>query len=157
MSEKALSRRDFLKGAAAAAGLMATGSVLGGVHASAEEIPSAYIPGTYSASASGMGGDVTVTITVDEKSILEAVINADGETASIGQVAAKDLADQIMERQSYMIDSVSGASITSEAVRQAVESCVAQAKGIDVALLQAFEKPVRVCPSLDSCLMCAAR
>jgi len=137
MSGKALSRRDFLKGAAAAAGLMATGSVLGGVHASAEEIPSAYIPGTYSASAPGMGGDVTVTITVDEKSILEAVINADGETASIGQVAAHDLADQIMERQSYMIDSVSGASITSEAVRQAVESCVAQAKGIDVALLQA--------------------
>ena len=42
MSKKALSRRDFLKGAAAAAGLMATGSVFGGVHASAEEIPSAY-------------------------------------------------------------------------------------------------------------------
>ena len=62
MSEKALSRRDFLKGAAAAAGLMATGSVLGGAHASAEEIPSAYIPGTYSASAPGIGGDVTVTI-----------------------------------------------------------------------------------------------
>ena len=136
MSEKALSRRDFLKGAAAAAGLMATGSVLGGAHASAEEIPSAYIPGTYSASAPGIGGDVTVTITVDEKSILEAVINADGETASIGQVAAQDLANQIMERQSYMIDSVSGASITSDAVRQAVESCIAQAQGIDVPLLQ---------------------
>lgn len=139
MSNKALSRRDFLKGAAAAAGLMATGSFLGNSQASAEEIPAEYIPGTYSATAQGFGGDVTVTITVDKTSILEAVINADGETESIGQVAAKDLADQILAKQSYAIDAVSGASNTSRAVRQAVESCVAQAKGIDVSLLQAAQ------------------
>ncbi len=139
MSNKALSRRDFLKGAAAAAGLMATRTFLGNSQASAEEIPAEYIPGTYSATAQGFGGDVTVTITVDKTSILEAVINADGETESIGQVAAKDLADQILAKQSYAIDAVSGASNTSRAVRQAVESCVAQAKGIDVSLLQAAQ------------------
>ncbi len=136
MANKALSRREFLRGAAAA-GLMATGSLLGITKASAEEVPAAYIPGTYSATAPGFGGDVTVTITVDETSILEATIDAAGETESIGQAAAKDLAAQIMERQSYEIDAVSGASNTSRAVRQALESCVAQAKGIDVSLLQA--------------------
>ncbi|MCR5138350.1 MAG: FAD-dependent oxidoreductase [Oscillospiraceae bacterium] len=136
MSEKTLSRRDFLRGAAAL-GVMATGSALGISSASAEEIPSTYIPGTYSASAMGLGGDVTVTITVDETSILDVIVQADSETEGIGKAAAVQLAEQIKQRQSFEIDSVSGASITSQAVRQAVESCVAQAKGIDVALLQA--------------------
>ena len=45
MAKNALSRREFLRGAAAA-GLMATGSLLGITKASAEEIPAAYIPGT---------------------------------------------------------------------------------------------------------------
>ena len=137
---KELSRRGFLKGAAAA-GLMATGSLFGLTTAAAEEIPASYIPGTYSATAPGIGGDVTVTITVDETSILDVVVDAAGETEAIGQVAAEDLAEQILARQSYQIDSVSGASITSNAVRQAVESCVAQAKGVDVALLQAQTAP----------------
>ena len=75
MADKQLSRRDFLRGAAAA-GLMATGSLLGITKAEAEEVPAAYLPGTYSASAVGMGGDVTVTITVDESSILDVVIDA---------------------------------------------------------------------------------
>ena len=136
MANKAVSRRDFLRGAAAA-GLMATGSLLGITRASAEELPAVYTPGTYTATAPGFGGDVTVTLTVDETSILEAVIDAPGETESIGQAAAKELAQQIMERQSFEIDAVSGASNTSRAVRQALESCVAQAKGVDVSLLQA--------------------
>ena len=46
MAKKALSRREFLRGAAAA-GLMATGSLLGITKASAEEIPGAFIPGQF--------------------------------------------------------------------------------------------------------------
>lgn len=40
MADKQLSRRDFLRGAAAA-GLMATGSLLGITKAEAEEVPAA--------------------------------------------------------------------------------------------------------------------
>ena len=145
MADKAVSRRDFLRGAAAA-GLMATGSLLGITSASAEELPSVYTPGTYTATAPGFGGDVTVTLTVDETSILEATIDAPGETESIGQAAAKELAQQIMERQSFEIDAVSGASNTSRAVRQALESCVAQAKGVDVSLLQASASAEEAAP-----------
>ncbi len=145
MADKAVSRRDFLRGAAAA-GLMATGSLLGITSASAEELPSVYTPGTYTATAPGFGGDVTVTLTVDETSILEATIDAPGETESIGQAAAKELAQQIMERQSFEIDAVSGASNTSRAVRKALESCVAQAKGVDVSLLQASASAEEAAP-----------
>ena len=138
MSDRTLSRRDFLRGAAAL-GVMATGSALGLSHASAEEIPAEFIPGTYTATAPGFGGDITVTITVDETRILDASITADGETESIGQVAAVELKDKILELQTYQIDAVSGATSTSRAVKQACESCIAQAKGIDVSLLQAAD------------------
>ena len=148
MADKTVSRRDFLRGAAAA-GLMATGSLLGIPKAAAEEIPAAFIPGTYSATAPGFGGDVTVTITVDETSILEAAIDAPGETEGIGKAAAERLAQEILERQSWEVDAVSGASSTSRAVRQALEACFAQAKGVDVALLQSAAAPAAEAPAAD--------
>ena len=135
MARKSLSRRDFLKGAAAM-GLMAAGSMLGGT-ASAEGIPEEYIPGTYTATAKGFGGDVTVTLTVDKTQILEASITAAGETETVGQVAAAQLAEKILETQTWELDGVSGATNTSNAVRRACEDCIAQAKGIDVSLLRA--------------------
>ena len=51
-----------------------------------EETPDAqesaeFIPGTYTATAPGFGGDITVTITVDETRILDASITADGNDA----------------------------------------------------------------------------
>ena len=39
-----------------------------------------YTPGTYSASAKGFGGDVTVTITVDEEKITDCKAEGPGET-----------------------------------------------------------------------------
>ncbi len=158
MSEekKQLSRRDFIKGAAGAAGIAALGALTGcgsesAPNASPAATPSAaptpsvtptpamnkiYTPGTYTASAMGMESEVTVTIEVDEFQILKATVNADGETAGIGQPAAPTLADQILAAQGYEVDGVSGATKTSNAVRKACQSCIAQAMGIDVSLLQ---------------------
>lgn len=132
-----LSRRSFLKGAAALGVTTAAGAVFGlgnGKTAHAEE--TVYTPGTYTASARGMQSDVTVTIEVDETSILSATVNADGETETIGKAAADTLAEQILSVQNQNIDGVSGATKTTDAVRKACESCIAQAKGIDVSLLQ---------------------
>ncbi|MDO4632519.1 MAG: FAD-dependent oxidoreductase [Eubacteriales bacterium] len=136
MNNKDMSRRSFLKGAAAM-GLMGVGGFAGLGRADkvkAEE--GVFTPGTYTASATGMMSEVTVSITVDESSILSATVNADGETAEIGKAAADTLAEQILAVQSQEIDGVTGATRTTEAVRKACESCIAQAKGIDVSLLQ---------------------
>lgn len=132
-----LSRRSFLKGAAAF-GVTTAGAMLGmGISApEAKAAEAVFTPGTYSASAQGMESEVTVTITVDETSILTATVNADGETETIGKAAADTLAEQILAVQSQDIDGVSGATRTSDAVRKACENCIAQAKGIDVSLLQ---------------------
>ena len=87
----------------------------------------AYTPGTYEASAQGFGGNVKVQITVDEKSITDVVITGDSETAEIGGKAIPDLQKQILEKQSAEIDGVTGASLTSGAVKEAAAAALAQA------------------------------
>ena len=131
MKKNMLSRRSFLKGA------LATAAMTGVAGVSLAETAAIYTPGTYTASAPGFGGEVVVTITVDETSILSATVEAAGETAGIGSVAAEKLVEEILAKQSHQIDAVSGATRTSDAVRAACESCIAQAKGVDVSLLQA--------------------
>ena len=138
-----LSRRAFLRGAlalgATAAAGLSTGAALLGSKAVAEG--AVFTPGTYTGTATGMLSDVSVTITVDETSILSAVVDAAGETAEIGAAAADELAERILAAQSQEFDAVSGATRTSDAVRRACESAIAQAKGIDVSLLSASEAP----------------
>ena len=126
MSE--LSRRDFLKGSlAGAASLAMAGIGLSAVNTAAHA-DGIYTPGTYSATADGMG-TVTVTATFDANSITEILLDVSGETPSIGQAAKDELISQVMAAQSADIDGVSSATITSTAVKTALKNCIAQAKG----------------------------
>lgn len=85
--------------------------------------------GTYTAEAAGFGGAVSVTLSVAGDKITDCVIVGDGETASIGGEAIKTLSQQVLDAQSAEIDGVSGATITSTAVKNAVADCLAQANG----------------------------
>lgn len=118
----ALTRRNLLR-AGVATGAAAAASLL---HAAPARI---YTPGTYTAKASGIAGDVTVTMTFDANRITDVVIDASGETPSIGQAAAEKLKALLMEKQTASVDAVSGATVTSDAVSRAAAKCVAQAKG----------------------------
>ena len=123
-----LSRRDFLKGSLAGAASIAMAGVgLNSLNAKAAA-DGIYTPGTYSATATGMGM-VTVTATFDENSIVDVVLDVSQETPNIGQLAAEALKAQVLEAQGAEIDGVSGATLTSEAVRVALNNCIAQAKG----------------------------
>lgn len=88
-----------------------------------------YTPGTYTASASGMG-TVTVTLTVDENGITAVELDTSGETATIGGAHDEEFIAQILA-QGAEIDGISGASITSHAIRIAVEKALAQAAGVE--------------------------
>lgn len=123
-----ISRREFLKGSiAGAASLAIAGMGLGAMKTTASA-DGLYTPGTYSATATGMG-TVTVTATFDESSIVDVVLDVSEETPAIGQLAAEELTAQVLAAQSAEIDGVSGASLTSQAVRVALGNCIAQAKG----------------------------
>ena len=86
----------------------------------------AYVPGTYTAEANGMG-TVKVSVTVDENAITEVVLDTAGETPEIGGAATEELTSQVMAAQGPAIDGVSGATLTSNAVSTAVADALAQA------------------------------
>ena len=87
-----------------------------------------YNAGTYSASATGFNGDVTVTITVSDDAITNVSITGPGETPGLGGAAVEELPAQIMAAQSANIDGRTGATITSDAIKEALSAALAQAK-----------------------------
>ena len=121
MTKTSLSRRAFLRTSIAGGASIAAA----GLHATPIGI---YKPGTYSAKAAGIG-DVVVTMTFDADKITDVVLDVSHETPAIGQAAAGALKEHLLKAQSAEIDAVSGASITSDAVRKAAQKCIAQAKG----------------------------
>ena len=132
-----ISRKDFLKGTAASALGLAVGSLLPSVASAGEA--TVYTPGTYTAAAKGIASDVTVTMTFDEKSITDVVIDVSGETPDIGGAIGEDMAKAILEAQSADIDAVSGATVTTDAIRAAAADCISQASGKEVVLTEKEE------------------
>ena len=132
---KTLNRREFLKrGTVLGMGAAALGALTGcnaasSSEAAASSVAGIYTPGTYTAAAKGMNGDVTATVTFDETRITEVVLDVSGETESIGQAAKDKLIEQIMTAQTSQIDGVTGATVTSKAVQNAVADCISQASG----------------------------
>ncbi|MBQ6346029.1 MAG: FAD-dependent oxidoreductase [Clostridia bacterium] len=82
-----------------------------------------------SASADGFGGKVTVTLTVEEGKIIAATITGDDETPNVGGAALEPLQEQLVQAGSAEIDGVSGASITSGAVKEAAAAALASLGG----------------------------
>ena len=90
-----------------------------------------FIPGTYTESAKGFGGDVTVTLEVSEDAIEDVEIEGDDETENIGSFAVEMLDDRIMEAQSPKVDALSGATVTSNAILGAAKKAM-RAAGADM-------------------------
>ena len=88
-----------------------------------------YKAGTYTAAAKGMNGDVNVTVTFSKTAIKKIEIGKHGETPGISDAAIKKMPEQILKTQSLAVDTVSGATLTSNAILGAVASAVEQAGG----------------------------
>lgn len=131
-----ISRKGFLKVAAAAAMSGVTAGALAACNSAASSSTAAsgdaiYTAGTYTGMATGIG-EVKVTMTFSETAITEVVIDASNETESIGGVAAPTLQEAIMAAQGTEIDNISGATVTTNAVKKAAASCIEQAMGVKV-------------------------
>ena len=137
-----ISRKGFLKIAAAAAMSGVTAGALAACNAASGSTSTAasgsaaasgatgtYIPGTYEGTAEGISSTVKVTMTFSDSAVTDVVVDTSGETASYGAAAADELREQLMAAGSAEIDGVSGSTITSDAVMKAAKSCYAQAKG----------------------------
>ncbi len=92
-------------------------------------------PGTYTGTAQGYAGDVVVEVTLTEDKIESVVVLENNETPDIGGVAAEKLAEGIVATQSIQVDTVTGATLTSNAVLEAVTGALKEA-GVDAAKLE---------------------
>ena len=89
-----------------------------------------FTPGEYTGSATGFGGEVTVTVTVDENAVTAVEVKGDKETAGIGGAAIEKYNTSLIGvSDADAVDTVSGATITSTAVKEALAKAFAQAKG----------------------------
>ncbi len=117
----------------------AMGVVLGtGAFAGTALAEQTYTAGTYTASAAGRNGDVTVEVTFSDSAIESIAVTDHAETDGIGTNATDNLPDAIVAAQSLGVEAVAGATVTSDAILAAVADCVEQAGG-DAEALAAVE------------------
>lgn len=86
---------------------------------------------TYTASAKGLNGDVTVSVSVEDGAVTTIDVTESAETAGLGDVAMEKIIEKIIAGQTLAVDSIAGATFSSKAVLTAVEACLVQA-GLDV-------------------------
>ena len=86
-----------------------------------------FVPGTYSGSSAGFGGEVTVQFVASENAFESIEIEGDHETENIGSFAVEMLGERIMAAQSPNVDAVSGATVTSNAIFRALNEALAAA------------------------------
>lgn len=89
------------------------------------EEAAAPVEGALTATAKGFGGDVTVTVVVDGDDIVSVEAVGDSETNGIGSNAIDQLPAKIVEADSTEVDGVSGATVTSNAIKEAVNAALA--------------------------------
>ncbi len=87
-----------------------------------------YNPGTYTGSADGFGGEVTVEVTVDYMKITNVEVIEEHETAGIGPKAFEALIAEMLDTGSSSVDSVTGATISSKAFMAAVDDALDAAR-----------------------------
>ena len=94
--------------------------------------------GTFSATATGRNGDVTVEVVVSGDAIESVAVTAHQETAGIADAAIESIPEKIVSGQTLAVDVISGSTLTSEAILAAAEAALTQA-GADI---QALKTPV---------------
>ena len=88
---------------------------------------SAGVSGDFTGTAKGMGGDVTVTLTLEDGKITDCIAEGKDETPGIGTLALEQLPAQIAETGSIAVDGVSTATITSDAIKEAAAAALTAA------------------------------
>ena len=95
-----------------------------------------YKAGTYTGTAKGYVGDLTVEVVLSTEKIESVSVTNHSETESVGTIAIDTLPEVITSTQAVDFDVVSGATFTSEAIRLAVTAALKEA-GIDASTLVA--------------------
>lgn len=88
-----------------------------------------YKDGNYHAENQGMHDLVKVDAKIKNNKIVELQIDASKETKNIGQLAAPKMQAKILAAQSADVDVISGASVTSNAIKKDIQEIINEASG----------------------------
>lgn len=87
--------------------------------------------GIYTETAKGKKGSFDVSVTIENGEIADISIGENQETPDKGGVVIEKLPGQMIEEQTYDVDAISGATVTSTALKDAVARCLEQASEMD--------------------------
>ena len=85
------------------------------------------VSGDFTGTAQGLGGDVTVTLTLKDGKIVGCTATGDKETEGIGSKVIDSFPAIVAESGSIAVDAISGATVTSNAFVAAAEAALTEA------------------------------
>lgn len=92
----------------------------------AKDIKTKLKDGSYKGSAKGFGGDIEVTFTVKKGIVNDLEISGPKETTEIGGKAINKIKKGMQKSGKFEVDNVSGASVTSKGIKDAINNAKAQ-------------------------------
>jgi fumarate reductase flavoprotein subunit len=84
-------------------------------------------PGPYTATAGGYHGVVTVTLDVKDQVLISVIAQGPEETVGIGSIALDTLPEAMLQGNTIVVDTVTGATFTSQAIMDAAAKALAKA------------------------------
>ena len=94
---------------------------------SASTSSDAGVSGDFTGTAKGFGGDVSVTLTLTDSVITGCTAEGKDETEGVGSQAIAKMPGEIAESGSIAVDGVSGATVTSTAIKEAAAAALTAA------------------------------
>lgn len=98
-----------------------------------------FTAGTYTGTGAGRNGDVKVEVVFTDTEIESVTVTEHEETAGVSDPAIEEMPGKIVDAQSTKVDTVTGATLTSNAIIEAVNDAITQA-GADPEALGSAEE-----------------
>ncbi|MFZ7120310.1 MAG: FMN-binding protein [Eubacteriaceae bacterium] len=89
---------------------------------------SQWTDGIYQGSAEGLHGDIQLSVEVKDGKISNITVNSQNDTAGVSDAAFEQVPQAIIENQSTEVDTVAGATVSSEGIIKAVENALSKAE-----------------------------
>ncbi|HLR21210.1 MAG TPA: FMN-binding protein [Tissierellaceae bacterium] len=83
-----------------------------------------YEDGTYEGEAEGHNGPLKVSVTVEDGEIADVDVIEHEETEDLSEPALEEVPEAIVEKNSTDVDGISGVTVTSDAIKEAVDNAL---------------------------------
>lgn len=99
---------------------------------------SLFKPGTYEGEGKGINGPIKVSVEVDSDKILEIKVLEHSETPTVSDLALEQIPTMVVDSQSLNIEAISGATMSSNGILEAITDALTKAGG-DIEALKSVE------------------